>query len=56
MTITQEQRQYLNALRRSGVTNMYGAGAYLERRFGINRKEAGIILVQWMKTFSEADK
>ena len=56
MTITQEQRQYLNALRRSGKTNMFGAGAYLERRFGINRKEAVIILGEWMETFSEADK
>ena len=56
MRITQEQRQYLNELRRSGVTNMFGAGACLEHEFGLTKKEAGDVLVEWMRTFSEAYK
>lgn len=32
--------EYLDALRESGVTNMYGAGVYIERDFGMEREEA----------------
>ena len=56
MRITQEQRHFLNELRRSGVTNMFGAGAYLEQEFGLTKKGAGDVLVEWMRTFSEAYK
>ena len=45
--------QFLDKLRESGVTNMFGAVAYLERRFGITEKEATSILGYWMDTFSE---
>lgn len=45
--------QFLDTLRESGVTNMFGAGAYLVRRFGITEKEATSILGYWMDTFSE---
>ena len=44
---------YLDDLRESGVTNMYGAGSYLEEVFGLDRREAGKILAKWMDTFSE---
>lgn len=45
---------YLDDLRESGVTNMYGAGAYLERTFSeLNRNEAHDILGYWMVTFSD---
>jgi len=47
----QKHRDFLNDLRRSGVTNMLGAGEYLGARFGLSRKEAGDILVGWMRTF-----
>ena len=42
---------YLNALRDSGVTNMFGAGPYLERDFGISHQKAMDILLEWMKSF-----
>ena len=44
---------YLDSLRESGVTNMFGAGPYVESEFGLGRKESGKLVVEWMKTFSE---
>ena len=51
--VTQEHLEYLDDLRDSGDTNMFGAGAYLEYSFGLTRKDARIILTYWMTTFSE---
>lgn len=45
---------YLDDLRESGVTNMFGASAYLERTFSeLNRNEAHDILGYWMDSFGE---
>ena len=46
---------YLEKLRRSGVTNMYGASPYLEAEFGISRKEAISILADWMMNYNRND-
>jgi len=46
-----EMFEYLNTLRESGVTNMFGAGQYLEQAFDIDRREAKNILLEWMKTY-----
>jgi hypothetical protein len=42
---------YLVSLRDSGVTNMFGAGAYLEQEFGLSRYEAKDILLEWIESF-----
>jgi len=48
---------FLDSLRESGITNMYGAGAYLENAFqSLDRDSASEILSYWMKTFSERHK
>ena len=44
---------YLVELRDSGVTNMFGAGPYLEEEFGLHRREANDILTAWMKSFED---
>lgn len=44
---------YLDALRKSGETNMFGAAPYLMNTFGVERSEARIVLKQWMDTFSD---
>lgn len=44
---------YLDSLRETGITNMYGAGPYLAHAFDLSRSDARIILEYWMKTFSE---
>lgn len=51
--VTDEHLEYLDDLRESGVTNMFGAGRYLEDEFDIERKTASGILSYWMKTFSD---
>ena len=52
--MTQAHRDYLNRLRASGATNMFGAGAYLQDEFGYDRREASAILSQWMAAFDPA--
>ena len=42
---------YLDDLRESGVTNMFGAGSYLEAEYGLNRNEAKDVLMRWMRNF-----
>lgn len=47
---------YLDELRESGETNMFGAGPYLEREFGLNKIDAMAVVVKWMESFSEKSK
>lgn len=51
--VTDEHLLFLDDLRESGVVNMYGASSYIQEKFGVNIKNAKIILTYWMKTFSE---
>jgi len=52
--LTDEHLEYLDTLRESGVTNMYGAQPYLRDEYPkLNRNEATKVLLYWMKTFSE---
>jgi len=51
--ITEKHLRFLDRLRESGVTNMYGASPYLEKAFSIKREIALEILGYWMKTFKE---
>ena len=46
-----EYYEYLDELRESGETNMMGARPYLVEMFGMEKKEAGAILSDWMATF-----
>jgi len=48
-----EAFEYLDELRESGVTNMFGAGEYLEDFFGLEKKEAKRILLKWMENFGK---
>jgi hypothetical protein len=55
MTITKEEKEmfdYLNVLRDSGVTNMFGAGSYLAKAFKVSDKEASTVLSKWMENFN----
>lgn len=47
----QEVFEYLNKLRESAVTNMFGAGAYIQSEFGIDKKEANTLLAKWIEQF-----
>ncbi len=51
--LTSEHLFYLDNLRESGVTNMWGSPEWVKRRFkGISEDEAGEIVQFWMNTFS----
>ena len=53
MKATTEHLEYLDKLRESGVTNMYGAATYLVDDFPkLSKDEAHDILGEWMETFS----
>jgi hypothetical protein len=45
--------EYLDDLRKSGETNMFGARPYLQREFLMDKREAADYLMKWMRTFSE---
>jgi hypothetical protein len=47
---------YLDELRESGETNMFGAPAYLRATYGLSRKEAMDTVYAWMKTFGDGTK
>ena len=49
---TDEVLLYLDELRESGDTNMYGAGPYLVEEFGCDRATSHLWLAYWMETFS----
>lgn len=51
--VTDEHLTYLDDLRESGETNMFGARPYVQREFGVSSREAQTILGYWMKSFSE---
>jgi hypothetical protein len=44
---------YLNDLRESGVTNMFGAVPFIQQKFNLDRKESTRILSVWMTNFNE---
>ena len=48
-----EYFNYLNDLRDSGVTNMFGASPYLEREFDLSSREAREVLSSWMGNFKD---
>jgi hypothetical protein len=51
--VTDEHLEYLDWLRDSGQTNMFGAGQYLEMKFDVSKRDAKTILLYWMDSFSE---
>jgi hypothetical protein len=54
--VTDEHLTYLDELRKSGVTNMFGAAAYVEREFAMGKREARTIHSYWMESFGKEDR
>lgn len=42
---------YLDSLRESGITNMFGAAPYIEINFKVNTTDSRKLLKEWMETF-----
>lgn len=52
--LTEEHLHYLDRLRESGVTNMFGAVPYILLEFpDLSKREAKQVLIYWMRTFTE---
>lgn len=51
--VTDEMLEYLDDLRESGVTNMFGAAPYVQEAFDLSRREGKDVLLYWMETFGE---
>ena len=44
---------FLDVLRSSGSTNMFGAGPYVQEHFGVSRYQSRDFVKVWMQTFNE---
>ena len=44
---------YLNALRDSGITNMFGSVPYVRRVFNVSQSEGVTLVAEWMESFKE---
>ena len=54
---TEKYLKFLDGLRKSGITNMFGAAPYIQETFPeLSKTQAKEILAYWMKTFSERHK
>lgn len=54
MKYDEKYYEYLDGLRESGQTNMFGASPYLEQQFPeLTQRKAKDILVDWMKTLGQ---
>lgn len=45
----QQYYEYLDGVRDSGGVNMYAAGSLLREAYGLNKREAQIIALEWMR-------
>jgi hypothetical protein len=50
--LEQEALEFLNWLRETGVTNMFGARPYVKEEFGLDDRESKRLLMLWMKNFN----
>ena len=53
--LAEEVFPYLDELRESGVTNMYGAHKYVMEDFSMDKAMAIKLVQAWMETFKEKD-
>ena len=52
--LTEDHLRYLDQLRESGVTNMFGAVPFILLEFpDLSEQEAKQVLLYWMKTFGD---
>ena len=51
--MNEQYTEFLDELRDSGVTNMFGAAPYLQEAFGLDKIEARMILIDWMENYGK---
>jgi transposase InsO family protein len=48
-----EMMEYLDMVRETDATNMYGAGPWLSNAYGLSKQDARAVLQHWMDTYNE---
>ena len=51
--VTDDMLDYLDLLRETGATNMFGAAPFVQEEFELSRDESRTVLTYWMRTFGE---
>ena len=51
--VLEDALNYLDAVREIGAINMFGAGPYLAKEFGLDHLAARAVMKHWMKSFGE---
>lgn len=54
--LTDAHLNYLDNLRESGATNMFGAAPFLAKQFRLNLATARAYVGYWMMTFGDKDR
>ena len=54
--LSNSYKQFLDDLRESGETNMFGATAYIMEEFGLTRHAATEVVNTWMKEYRKDDQ
>ena len=52
-TLQDQVNEFLDELRESGATNMFGAAPYIAEAFEIDKRQARAMLSEWMRIFEE---
>ncbi len=55
-TPNEEIFDYLDDLRESGETNMYGSGPYIQAVFGCTKQEATKLFLAWTEAFAGRER
>lgn len=53
MTDKNKVFKYLDALRDSGVTNMFGSPAYVRKVFAVSNAESIKLVAEWMENYDK---
>ena len=51
MTDKNEVFEYLEQLRESGITNMFGSVSFVMNEFGMEERQSVKLVSEWMKTY-----
>jgi hypothetical protein len=54
--VSEDHLKFLDDLRNSGETNMFGAAPFIIDRFGCTKDEARQILSYWMQSFGNPNR
>ena len=55
MEMQEKVNVYLDAVRKTGAVNMFGAAPLIAETFGVETKEARQYLKNWMNTFGDRE-